>query len=273
MVSSAIALARSAGAATRRCRALAGVLLLGLAASACHPRVALVTPLHSRTAGLADQAVQHYTKALRGACVAMEPGRESKAFRTLAKTHLQAVRMRKAHNFKGAGALYRRVVKATKEGRLDTGSEVCRSVAAAHTSLNLALTEQALKQIPAARKAFQDGVALVQELLRQDFDAWVDGSSQVRTNCALHGKEGDAVQRVVVWLATLLTSWALLESKCGRQVVARLLVQRAASLDQSKDPVLRWQVMYGDLRGPRPSETRAVSARSPTASAEVRLVA
>mmetsp|Transcript_1730 Transcript_1730/g.4881 ORF Transcript_1730/g.4881 Transcript_1730/m.4881 type:complete len:288 (-) Transcript_1730:106-969(-) len=251
---------RGPAPAASRCCAVAGFLVLGATASVfyrCtgHACAALVTvhgptvtrgPVAQFGPGGLDLAIQHYTKALRGAACAPRPGAESQAFRTLALIHFEAVRQRRARNFDCASRIYRRVFRLAQEGKLATCPEVSRAVAAAHTALNLALTEQARQHFPTARRAFQDGVALVQEFIRRDCHAWVDGNSRVHKQGSPPNQER-SLQQAFLWLSTLLTSWALLETKCGRKVAARLLVRRAVSLDQKKEPLLRWRMLCEDM--------------------------
>jgi len=47
------------------------------------------------------------------------------------------------------------------------------------------------------------------------------------------------------WLATLLVAWGLLETKRGFRARAKVLAERAATLDGNKAKVLSWKVIQG----------------------------
>lgn len=187
-----------------------------------------------------DPAVLYYTKALRGAA-ATYPGHESPGFQQLAQLHYQAVELRRERNFQSAAAVYRRAIAMQRCGTLPHAVEVRAAVVAAHATLNLALTEQARRSFASAQRVFQNGVTTVQELIRTDFNAWVDGQHRVRL--LEKAEYSVALQQALKWLATLLTAWGLLETKCGRTGPARRLVSRAANLDSGKSTVLRWKLM------------------------------
>lgn len=216
------------------CRALRACLAVA-AASCGAGALAYTSP---------SPAIQYYKKALRGAAD-MRPEHESSAmFNTLATMHYQAVRLRRAHDFRHASAVYQRAMDLHRGGLVPHADEVPSAVAAAHTSLNLALTEQAQQSFDVARRTFQDGVAFVQTLIRAENSAWVDGHSRVRFELPGAPTEPTAgLQVALQWLATLLTAWALLETKRGHIDLARLLAQRAAHLDGSKAPLQRWRLI------------------------------
>jgi len=228
---------RGRGAAGARRGGILSALLVAAATCAWGPARAYLSPC---------PAMQHYTKALRGAATP-EPGRESAAFRRLARLHYEAVMFRRSRQFGRALAVYRQAMGMHLRGEFPLADEVPAAVAAAHAALNLALTEQAQDSYTEARRTFKDGVSQVQELIRDDYRVWVDGHNRVRfVGDSLGGALSTAFGRALKWLATLLTAWALMETKRGRAGVARLLAQRAAHLDESKAQVLRWHVVHSD---------------------------
>lgn len=201
-------------------------------------------------------ATEYYKKALRGASCAPASGRESPAFQRLARLHYHAVRLRHAKDFSGACAVYRRFLAMQQSGELPKTEEVQGAVAAAHASLNWALTEQAQKSFDAARQVFQSGVARVQELIRIEFKARVDGQHQVHLGDFRSSADDQRrLQQALAWLATLLTAWALLETKRGKVLGARHLVQRAACLDSRKAPLLRWKLLKHEQEDCSEAET------------------
>mmetsp|Transcript_1993 Transcript_1993/g.6413 ORF Transcript_1993/g.6413 Transcript_1993/m.6413 type:complete len:273 (-) Transcript_1993:53-871(-) len=195
----------------------------------------------------ADPAVRYYTKALRGAAD-IRPGTLSRGFQRLARLHYTAVRLRRARDFGSASAVYQQAIRMQRNGKFPQTDEVTSAVAAAHASLNLALTQQAQGNFVSARRTFQDGAAMVQELIYKEFHAWVDGHNKLHFHSLDATSSDGALQEALKWLATLLTAWALLETKRGKAGPAKRLAQRAASLDKTKACVLRWKkVAAGEL--------------------------
>lgn len=206
--------------------------------------LALLVALQAvRAAYVGDPAVHLYTKALRGGA-APKRGRETPQLRQLANLHYVAVRHRRARQFDRASALYRRAIRLTSACS-EPVPDVTRAAAAAHASLCLALSEQGEGNFDKATNVFKDGAALVKDLLRSDLQVWIDGHSRIHADGYPPHAHGH-VQVAFFWLATLLTSWALLETKRGHGARARLLVQRAAALDDSKAQVLRWKIVSVD---------------------------
>jgi hypothetical protein len=195
----------------------------------------------------------HYTKALRGAAHPRPAGPASPGFRRLASISYQAVRLRKNRDFGRAATVYRRSIALQELGKLPEVSEVAAAVAAAHTALNLALTEKALGRLDRAQNAFKQGCRRVQELMFRDIGAWVDSKQQIcwRKGFSPGPQETAVLGEVLRWLATLLTAWALLETQRGKVAAGRRLALRAAHFDEGKKAVLRWQVL--DPSRPRPA--------------------
>jgi len=193
----------------------------------------------------ADAAISHYTKALRGAVRPRRMELVSPGFRRLASISYEAIQLRRERNFGRASKVYQRSIAMQVEGQLLSAEEVPAAVAAAHTSLNLALTEKALGRLNEAQKAFRRGCAMVQELMFRDLGAWVDGHHRInwRGGSSPGQKEREVLDEVLRWIATLLTAWALLEMQRGKAEAARLLIQRAARFDSEKESVLRWQAL------------------------------
>lgn len=192
----------------------------------------------------ADAAVEHYAKALRGAA-SVGPAGATPQFKQLARSSYLAVQLRRRRDFRRASAVYRNLMAKQSSESTTQATEVPAAVAAAHTSLNLALSEKGQQNYAAARRAFQEGVALVQRLMYRDFGAWVDGRSRLRVpRAADAGNHG--LECSFQWLATLLTAWALLEVKQNKASLARLLTHRAAALDKSKAKVLDWKIINAD---------------------------
>eukprot|EP00403_Amphidinium_massartii_P036406 CAMPEP_0178448634 /NCGR_PEP_ID=MMETSP0689_2-20121128/42098_1 /TAXON_ID=160604 /ORGANISM="Amphidinium massartii, Strain CS-259" /LENGTH=251 /DNA_ID=CAMNT_0020073851 /DNA_START=61 /DNA_END=816 /DNA_ORIENTATION=+ len=192
---------------------------------------------------LAEHNTQQYVKALRGRnFLQIHAAQECHVFRHLASVHTAALSLRRMKNPDGASSLYESTLRLHEEGVLPRVPHVPPSVVTAHASLNLALTEQAKNEVQRARHAFQRGVALVQALIRADFHVWVDGRNR------LQGEAQHWVEQMpagltwsIAWLATLLASWALMETKHGRSGVGVGLAARAACLDESKAPLLKWK--------------------------------
>jgi len=227
-----------------RCRLPTAVR--GAVAAACSLFVAIAAAGHlNGHAYVEGVAVSHYTKALRGAVHPQAAGGASPGLRRLASISYQAIRLRKRRNFGRAATVYHRSIALQEEGILLQASEVPAAVAAAHTSLNLALTEKALGRLDQARTAFRKGYRMVQEFMLRDLGARVDGQQRVcwREGCSPGQQEQRALDEVLRWLATLLTAWALLETQRGKVDAARQLAQRAVRFDAGKEPVLRWQVL------------------------------
>mmetsp|Transcript_82990 Transcript_82990/g.216294 ORF Transcript_82990/g.216294 Transcript_82990/m.216294 type:complete len:267 (+) Transcript_82990:56-856(+) len=212
----------------------------------------------------AGDAVKYYAKALRGAANLSPDGGSSATFQRLARLHYKAVLFRRKGDFTKASIVYQHAMEF--HGRQTPKSdEVPRAAVAAHAALNLALTEQARKNIETARQTFQDGVAQVQEILRSEHQAWIDSCNQIRLCCSSAGTQqqfaADGLRPALQWLATLLTAWALMETKHGRVLAGRQLCARAAQLDSSKAQVLRWNCMH-------PSRDEEAVAGAPVACRE-----
>mmetsp|Transcript_30201 Transcript_30201/g.54826 ORF Transcript_30201/g.54826 Transcript_30201/m.54826 type:complete len:237 (+) Transcript_30201:58-768(+) len=197
--------------------------------------------VHSR--GGEDAALRYYTSALRGAAVSAS-AESSHEFRSLAKIHYRAVMLRKHHNFGGASRVYRQAIQLQQER--PPAAEVPACISAACSWLNLALTEQKSNSLVAARRTFQDGVAMVQDLMLRDLHIWVDGQNRLRSSSP-EALMCPRVQAALGWLATLLVAWGLLENKRGNSKRAKVLTQKAAVLDGSKSKVLAWKALEGDL--------------------------
>jgi len=180
-----------------------------------------------------DQAMRHYKKALRGALDI--PGGVTPSMKRVAGLTFAALSCRRRKDFGRAAAHYRR---SMQQINLFDESEIPRAAAQAHASLNLALTEQAQHSFDDARRAFQQGAVTVQRMIRKDYNTFVDSARIIRA-----GQVNDECSRALQWLATLLTAWALFETKQGRTGAARKLVQRASAMDESKAPVLKWKIM------------------------------
>ncbi|CAK0790415.1 unnamed protein product, partial [Prorocentrum cordatum] len=201
--------------------------------------------LRGPAAANADAALAHYTKALRGAARPRAAGPASPGFRRLASISYEAVRLRKSRDFGRAARAYRRSIAMQERGELPEVSEVAAAVAAAHTALNLALTEKALGRLDRAQVAFNQGCRRVQELMFRDTGARVDSRQHVwwPKGFSPGPQETAMLGEALRWLATLLTAWALLETQQGRVAAARRLALRAARFDEGKKAVLRWQVL------------------------------
>mmetsp|Transcript_54518 Transcript_54518/g.126927 ORF Transcript_54518/g.126927 Transcript_54518/m.126927 type:complete len:227 (+) Transcript_54518:34-714(+) len=212
-------------------------LVLAVASSLC-------SGINAATSTPACLPQQLYVKALRGAAqVEAGAGCWTHRFVQLARLHYRAVQCRHKRHFDEASKLYRRAIGLTSSGDALKLSEVSRAAVAAHASLNLALSEQGRHDFLAARRVFQDGAKMVQDLLRVDQRVWIDGRCHVHRPGREGSEQPDDLRAPLFWLATLLTSWALMETKRGRVRVARLLVQRAAGLESSKACVLRWKLL------------------------------
>jgi len=191
-----------------------------------------------------DPAVSYYTQALRGAARSRPGVASSRGFLRLARIHYQAVLLRRRRDFARASQLYGRAIDLQSSGKLVCNEEVPNPVALACSSLNLALTEKARNRWHSARRVFQDGAEQVQQLIRREFHVWVDANHELRFDVAAEaGHIHYQLDQALKWLATLLTSWALLETAQGRSQIARRLVQRAASLDSTKAALMRWKML------------------------------
>jgi hypothetical protein len=177
----------------------------------------------------------------------------SPGFRRLASINYQAVQLRRDKKFGRASKVYQRSLALLEDGELLRAEEVPAAVAAAHTSLNLALTEKALGNLASARKVFEKGCELVQAHVLGDYGAWIDSQQNLcwRGDKMPGDQERSEVQDALCWLATLLTAWALLETQRGRKTIGRRLASRAAGFDDRKAPVLKWQAL-GAQRVPGP---------------------
>ncbi|CAE8627279.1 unnamed protein product [Polarella glacialis] len=188
-------------------------------------------------------AIRHYTKALRGAATVRQ-GSESRAFQRTAHLYYRAVMYRRTGDFQRAASIYEKEIGLQQRGILPRAEEVSASAAAAHAWLNLALTQQGQYNFDASRRSFQSGVSRVQELIQNEHHVWIDGQSRVRFSLGSSSEAySESLSQALRWLATLLTAWGLLETKAHGLGRARLLVQRAATLDKSKGQVLRWRVV------------------------------
>jgi len=183
-----------------------------------------------------DMAIQHYKKALRGALDA--PG-TTPSVKRIADLSYQALSFRRRGDFGRASAIYRR---SMQQMNLLHKSEIPRAAAAAHASLNLALSEQGQHSFDDARSAFKQGAMAVQSIIRKDHSAFVDSRRKLRVS-DVNQVSDECLRTALKWLATLLTAWALFETKQGRIGIGRLLAQRASAIDESKGQVLKWKIM------------------------------
>jgi len=178
-----------------------------------------------------EDAISYYVKSLRGAAIAATVRGESKRFKRYARFHYQAVQFRRLRDFKSASLMYRKFIEKVAAKSDVTEDAVLPAVAVAHASLNLALSEESQHCFDEARQVFKRGYKLVKELMRRD--------------CIVHDfylENSGKPQVAQAWLATLLTAWALLETKCWRVNAGRKLAKRADALDKSKARVLRWKM-------------------------------
>ncbi|CAE7666212.1 unnamed protein product [Symbiodinium sp. CCMP2592] len=187
-----------------------------------------------------ESAVGYYTAALRGAATVTGP--ESSAFQRLARLHYHAVQLRRERKWAGASAVYRTAIALQEH--MPPAKEVPACAAAACTWLNLALTEQNNLRFDKAREAFQNGTQYVQETMQKELKVWIDGQSRLRSRTLAQAECAD-VAVACKWLATLLVAWGLLETKRGFRARAKVLAERAATLDGNKAKVLSWKVIQG----------------------------
>jgi len=214
--------------------------VLALRAILTSNRTSFVVSRYRPAASLFEEnAITYYVKSLRGAAAATAHG-QSKRFKRYARLHYQAVQFRRLGDFKKAALLYRKFIEKLAGESQATEDTVLPAVAVAHATLNLALTEQAQHCFNEARQVFQKGTQLVNELVEKDCIAHDIVIGQAYTRALEKRGKPHAAQ---AWLATLLTAWALLETKCGRVNSGRKLAARAAALDKSKARVLRWKML------------------------------
>ncbi|CAE7041760.1 unnamed protein product [Symbiodinium sp. CCMP2456] len=187
-----------------------------------------------------ESAVGYYTAALRGAATVTGP--ESSAFQRLARLHYHAVQLRRERKWAGASAVYRTAIALQEH--LPPAKEVPAYAAAACTWLNLALTEQNNLRFDKAREAFRNGTQYVQETMQKELKVWIDGQNRLRSRTLAQAERAD-VAVACKWLATLLVAWGLLETKRGFRDRAKVLAERAATLDGNKAKVLSWKVIQG----------------------------
>lgn len=190
-----------------------------------------------------EPAMKYYNAALRGAAAGVTPGSESPQLRNLARLHLRAVKLRRKSEFGRASALYHSALSVYSSGALPRTTDVPKAAAAACTYLNLALTLQSLGNMESARRTFKDGVKYVHDFLKHDSNAWIDREGNIRAKGDVSDAEKESLKQAFLWLATLLTAWALLETKRGRTFAARGLAAFAAFLDVKKAPLLDWKLM------------------------------
>jgi len=189
-----------------------------------------------------EAAMGYYTAALKGAAK-VEGGQTSNSFRRLAQLHFRAVELRRQRSWSGATEVYRKALELQET--MPPVKEVPKFAVAACSWLNLALTHKNNNCFDKARSTFQDGTRMVQELMHQDLDVWIDGRHRVRSHAPISEEGSERLRVACRWLATLLVAWGLLETKTGHRGRAKVLAERAAFLDGSKAKVLNWKIVSG----------------------------
>jgi len=196
--------------------------------------------------GAADPAISYYTQAVRGAARHRPGVARSRGFQQMARIHYQAVLLRRRRDFARASQLYARAIDLHGSGKLACSGEVPDPVVLACSSLNLALTEKARNRWHSARQVFQNGAEQVQKLISREFHAWVDTKHEMRFDMVAEAANARyQLDQALKWLATLLTSWALLETKQGHNQVAMRLAERAARIDSTKAALTKWKALSG----------------------------
>mmetsp|Transcript_54433 Transcript_54433/g.127058 ORF Transcript_54433/g.127058 Transcript_54433/m.127058 type:complete len:227 (+) Transcript_54433:76-756(+) len=218
----------------RKCR------LLSLVVSIWLPLSGLSFTSHAQGEG-AQSACRQYAAALRGGARVRSEGGSS-VFRHLASVHTAALSLRRRNDLEAASNLYSTTLHCQKHGLLPRAPEIARSIVAAHASLNLGLIEQARQDLEAARQAFQAGVTMVQQCIKEDFKVRAHGIGFSSKAIVPEGELSCCLR----WLATLLVAWALMEVKSGNKRAGLFLAKRAVHLDASKAPLLKWKILQDD---------------------------
>lgn len=187
--------------------------------------------------------MKYYRAALRGAAAGIAPGNESPKLRQIARLHFRAVKLRRRQEFGRASALYQSALSSYTSGTLLRADDIPTAAATACTHLNLALTLQSLGDTESARRTFKDGVKYVHGFIKRDSNAWFDREGNIQTKGDMTDAQKEGLMQASLWLATLLTAWALLETKRGRILAARGLAAFASLLDEKKARVLDWKMM------------------------------